>query len=101
MKKIIRYHLNIYKKYMLDQNLEGLAQKVMLPRPSEVQNWKGMAGLIFEPGPWNSVQILIFQRSSNDIYITFWYLLRSAIYQKAEKPIIPDVAYSTAKIVIV
>ena len=47
MKKIIKYHLNIYKKYMLDQNLEGVAQKVRLPRPSEVQNWKGRGRLNF------------------------------------------------------
>ena len=54
---------------MLDQNLEGVPQKVRLPHPSEVQNKKGVAGLIFELGPWNFSQILIFWRSSNEIYI--------------------------------
>ena len=47
MKKIIKYHLNIYKKYMLDQTLEGVPQKLRLPCPSEVQNWKGRGRLNF------------------------------------------------------
>ena len=34
----IKHHLFVYKRYMTDQNLEGLTQKIWLPRPSEVQN---------------------------------------------------------------
>jgi hypothetical protein len=34
----VKHHLFVYIKYMIDQNLEGLAQKIGLPRPSEVQN---------------------------------------------------------------
>ena len=43
----IKHHLFVYKKYMLDQNLEGVAQKMRLPRPSEVQNLKGRGRLNF------------------------------------------------------
>ena len=43
----INYHLFIYKRFMLDQNLKDLAQKLGLPHPSQVQNWNGRGGLIF------------------------------------------------------
>ena len=68
MKKIIKYHLNIYKKYMLDQNLEGVAQKVRLPRPSEVQNWKGHGRLNF----W--ARALKFFTDTYFLKIFKWYL---------------------------
>ena len=29
----IKHHLFVYKRYMLDQSLEGVAQKMTLPRP--------------------------------------------------------------------
>ena len=34
----IKHHLFVYKRYMLDQSLEGMAQKMTLPRPLQVQN---------------------------------------------------------------
>tara|TARA_Y100001956_G_C3963933_1_gene117975 strand:+ start:279 stop:458 length:180 start_codon:yes stop_codon:yes gene_type:complete len=34
----IKHHLFVYKRYMLDQSLEGVAQKMTLPRPLQVQN---------------------------------------------------------------
>ena len=43
----IKYHLFIYKRSMFDQNLKGLAQKLGLPRPWQVQNWNGRGGLNF------------------------------------------------------
>ena len=46
-KNFIWYHLKTYKKYMLDQNLEGVAQKMRLPCLSEAQNWKGRGRLNF------------------------------------------------------
>ena len=48
------------KKSMLDQTLEGVPQKLRLPRSSEFKIEKGVAGVIFEPRPLNFVQILIF-----------------------------------------
>ena len=43
----IKYHLFIYKRSMFDQNLKGLAQKLGLPRASQVQNWNGHGGFNF------------------------------------------------------
>ena len=37
-KNWIKYHLNAYKKSIIDQNLEGVAEKLSLPRPLEFQN---------------------------------------------------------------
>ena len=68
MKKIIKYHLNIHKKYMLDQNLEGVPQKVRLPRPSEVQNWKGRGRRNF----W--ARALKFCTDTYFLKIFKWYL---------------------------
>ena len=68
MKKIIKYHLNTYKKCMLDQNLEGVAQKMRLPRPSEAQNWKGHGRLNF----WATA--LKFCTSTYFSKIFKWYL---------------------------
>ena len=42
-----KHHLFVYKRSMLDQNLKGLAQKLGLPRPWQVQNWNGHGGLNF------------------------------------------------------
>ena len=42
-----KHHLFVYKKYTFDQNLEGVTQKLRLPRPWEVQNWNGPGRLIF------------------------------------------------------
>ena len=53
----IKYHLFIYKRSMLDQNLKGLAQKLGLPRPSQVQIEMGVAGSIFELRPPNFVKM--------------------------------------------
>ena len=68
MKKIIKYHLNIHKKYMLDQNLEGVPQKVRLPHPSEVQNWKGRGRRNF----W--ARALKFCTDTYFLKIFKWYL---------------------------
>ena len=35
---IQKHHLFVYKRSMLDENLKGLAQKLGLPRPWQVQN---------------------------------------------------------------
>ena len=37
-KNWIKYHLNTYKKSIIDQNLEGVAEKLSLPHPLEFQN---------------------------------------------------------------
>ena len=42
-----KHHLFVYKRSMLDENLKGLAQKLGLPRPWQVQNWNGRGGLNF------------------------------------------------------
>ena len=34
----IKHHLFVYKRYMLDQSLEGVAQKMTLSDPLQVQN---------------------------------------------------------------
>ena len=34
----IKHHLFGYKRYMLDKSLEGVVQKMTLPRPLQVQN---------------------------------------------------------------
>ena len=60
--------MNIYKKCMLDQNLEGVAQKMRLPRPSEAQNWKGRGRLNF----WATA--LKFCTSTYFSKIFKWYL---------------------------
>ena len=36
-----------YKKSIIDQNLEGVAEKLSLPHPLEFQNWNGCSGLNF------------------------------------------------------
>ena len=66
--------MNIYKKCMLDQNLEGVAQKMRLPRPSEVQNWKGCGRLNF----WATAQK--FCTSSYFLKIFKWYLYNIFIF---------------------
>ena len=53
---------------MLDQNLEGVAQKMRLPRPSEAQNWKGRGRLNF----WATA--LKFCTSTYFSKIFKWYL---------------------------
>ena len=34
----IKHHLFVYKGYMLDKSLDGVVQKMTLPRPLQVQN---------------------------------------------------------------
>ena len=34
----IKHHLFVFKRYMLDKSLEGVVQKMTLPRPLQVQN---------------------------------------------------------------
>ena len=34
----MKYHLMAYKKFIIDQDLEGVAEKLSLPRPLEFQN---------------------------------------------------------------
>ena len=34
----IKHHLFVYKRSMLNQSLKGVAQKMTLPRPLQVQN---------------------------------------------------------------
>ena len=37
-KNWLKYYLMAYKKSIIDQNLEGVAEKLSLPRPLEFQN---------------------------------------------------------------
>ena len=34
----IKHYLFVFKRYMLDKSLEGVVQKMTLPRPLQVQN---------------------------------------------------------------
>ena len=43
----IKHHLFVYKRYMFDQILEGVAQKMTLPRSLQAQIEMGVAGSIF------------------------------------------------------
>ena len=43
----IKHHLFVYKRYMLDQNLEGVAHQMALSRPLQDQNGNGRSRLNF------------------------------------------------------
>ena len=55
-----------YIKSVIDQNLEGVAEKLSMPHPLEFQNQNGLAGSIFELHPQNFVKIYIYWISTND-----------------------------------
>ena len=48
IKIITTHHLYIYKSCVFTQNLEGVTQKISLPRPWEVWNGQGRGSVIFQ-----------------------------------------------------
>ena len=50
----------------------------------------GVAGIFFEPQPWNFGKLDIFWRCSNDISTIFWNSLWEPTCQKCQKPMCPD-----------
>ena len=48
IKIIITHHLYIYKSCVFTPNLEGVTQKISLPRPWEVWNGQGRGSVIFQ-----------------------------------------------------
>ena len=51
IKNIISHHLKIIKRCIFSPNLEGVAQKISLPRPWEVWNGQGHGSTIFQAIP--------------------------------------------------
>ena len=64
----------IYKKETNLPNLEGVAQKMLLPCPWPLKILKGEAGAFFEPSPPNLANLFLFCRCTNDITITSGYI---------------------------
>ena len=48
IKIIITHHLYIFKRCVFTPNLEGVTQKISLPRPWEVWNGQGRGSVIFQ-----------------------------------------------------
>ena len=88
----IKHHLFVYKRSITDQNFKGVAQKLGLPSPSQVQNWIGVAGSIFELRPPNFGQIHIFWRCLIYSKIFLWYFQQHKSWKKsawAVNPVVP------------
>ena len=60
-----------YKRFIIDQNLKGIAHWIRLPRSWEVQIEMSVAGPIFEPHPPNFGKSDVFWISTNDITTIF------------------------------
>ena len=80
----MKYHLMAYKRFIIDQNLKGIAHLIRLPRPWEVWNQNGRGRFNFWATPskfWEKWYFLkIYKWYTTIIFGTFHYYKIAKIY---------------------